>query len=43
MTYIATGDGSRTVKDLIPMLNQFQHLHALPKQSVIIDQEPEET
>jgi hypothetical protein len=42
LPYIATGDDSRTVKDLIPMLNQLQHLHALPKTSVVIDQEPEE-
>ena len=42
LPYIATGDDSRTVKDLIPMLNQLQHLHALPK-PVIIDQEPEAT
>jgi hypothetical protein len=43
LPYIATGDDSRTVKDLIPMLNQLQHLDALPKPSVIIDQEPEVT
>jgi hypothetical protein len=41
LPYIFTSDDSRTVEDLIPMLNQLQHLHALPKPSVIIDQEPE--
>ena len=45
LPYIASGDGSRTLKDLvIPRLNEIQRLAALPKdcESRVVDVEPVE-
>ena len=44
LPYIASSDGSRTLKDLvIPRINEVQHLAALPKNSArVIDVEPSE-
>ena len=43
LPYIAFGNGSETLKDrVVPMLNEVQHLAALPKNSAskVIDVEP---